>query len=151
MGKKAVYKYNMQDKIREITKKDPRYSFQAYRFVFEALDYTAKNLGKNLNSSCEGERHVSGQQLLEGIRKYAMKEMGYMAYTVWELWGIKHDEDFGEIVFNLVESGLMGKTDSDSKQDFKAACDFKTFFENNFKFEGAFDVKFEWDYSWQKR
>lgn len=144
MGKKIIH--NMWDKLREIIRKDPRFSLQAYRFIFEALDYTAKSLGKNLNSSCEGERHVRGQQLLEGIRKYAMKEMGYMSPTIFELWGIKHDEDFGEIVFNLVESGLMGKTDSDSKQDFKSDCDFKTFFDNNFKIEGKFDIKLAWDY-----
>lgn len=147
MGKKSI---NMWDKLQEITRKDPRYSLQAYRFIFEALDYTSRNLGKNLKSSREEERHVTGQQLIEGIRKYAMEQMGYMAPTIFEICGIKRDEDFGEIVFNLVESGLMGKTDSDSRQDFKGICDFKTFFEDNFKFEGKFDVKFAWDYSWQK-
>ncbi|MBI2559674.1 MAG: hypothetical protein HYW14_00875 [Planctomycetes bacterium] len=142
--------YSMWDKLLEITRKDPRYSLQAYRFIFEALDYTAKKLGKNLKSSREEERHVSGQQLIEGIRKYAMEQMGYMAPTVFELWGVKNDPDFGELVFNLVESGLMGKTDSDSRQDFKAACDYKTFFGDNFKFEGNFNIKFTWDYTWQK-
>ena len=150
MTKKAVMN-DMWNKLREITKKDPRYSLHAYRFIFEALDYTAKNLGKNLKSPSEGERHVTGQELLEGIRKYAMGQMGYMAPTIFELWGVKQDEDFGEMVFNLVSYGLMGKTDSDTRQDFKGACDFKTFFNNNFKFEGNFDINFAWDHSWQKR
>ncbi|MGR3309399.1 MAG: Minf_1886 family protein [Candidatus Brocadiales bacterium] len=149
MGKKTIN--NMWDKLQEITKKDSRYSLQAYRFIFEALDYTARNLGKNLKSSHEKERHITGQQLLGGIRNYAMGQMGYMAPTIFELWGIHRDEDFGEIVFNLVASGLMGKTDSDTRQDFKGTCDFKTFFDDNFKFEGNFDIKFTWDYSWQKR
>jgi uncharacterized repeat protein (TIGR04138 family) len=148
MGKKTTN--NMWDKLQEITRKDPRYTLQAYRFIFEALDFTVKNLGKNLSSTHEEERHVSGQQLLEGIRSYALNQMGYMAPTIFELCGIVRDEDFGEIVFNLVESGLMGKTDSDSRQDFKGNCDFKSFFEDNFRFEGKFDIKFAWDYSWKK-
>lgn len=141
----------MWDKLLGITNRDPRYTMNAYRFVFEALSYTVNKLGKNLKSPCESERHVTGQQLLEGIRELAMDQMGYMAPTVFELWGVMQNEDFGEIVFNLVEGGLMGKTETDSRRDFKSNNDYRTFFEENFKFEGNYNIKFIWDYTWQKK
>jgi len=98
------------NKLKEIIKKDPRYSLQAYQFVFEALDYTTNMLGKNQHKTTDQDRHVTGRQLLEGIRQYASRQFGFMALTVFEEWGINQDADFGNIVFNLVENGLMGKT-----------------------------------------
>ena len=62
---------------------------------------------------------------MEGLRQYAIKQFGFMALTVFEQWGVKQDADFGNIVFNLVESGLMGKTETDSREDFKNTCDLK--------------------------
>lgn len=129
------------NKIKEIIKKDPRYSIQAYQFVFEALDYTTNMLGKNQHKSSDVDRHVTGKQLMEGIRKYALKQFGFMALTVFEQWGIKQDEDFGNIVFNLVESGLMGKTDTDSREDFKNIYDLKKVFNDGFKFDGKYDIR----------
>lgn len=129
------------NKVKEIMKKDPRYSIQAYQFVFEALDYTTNMLGKNQQKTSDVDRHVTGKQLMEGIRKYALKQFGFMALTVFEQWGIKHDEDFGNIVFNLVESGLMGKTETDSRDDFKNTYDFKKVFDEGFKFDGKYDIR----------
>lgn len=68
-----------------------------------------------------------------------------MTRTVFELWGITNSRDFGEIVFNLVDSGLMGKTESDSLDDFKDLYDFQTEFEDKFKFEGNFDYSYSWN------
>ncbi|MCF6158177.1 MAG: hypothetical protein E3K32_06340 [wastewater metagenome] len=132
---------NAWNKIKEIIKKDPRYSPVAYQFVFEALDYTANMLGKNQHRLTDQERHVTGKQLMEGIRQYALKQFGYMVLTVFELWGIKQDADFGNVVFNLVESGLMGKTESDSKDDFKNSYDFKKVFDEEFKLDGKCDIQ----------
>lgn len=132
------------DKLLSLKKKDSRYSLQAYHFVFEALDFTARKLGKNTSSPREKERHVTGQQLLEGIREFALQQFGYMARPVLENWGIKQCEDFGEIVFNLVENNLMGKTDTDKKEDFKGGYDFKTAFDDGFKFKGKFNIKMDW-------
>lgn len=128
------------NKLKEIIKKDPRYSLQAYQFVFEALDYTTNMLGKNQHQTTDADRHVTGKQLMEGIRKYALKQFGFMSLTVFELWGIQQDTDFGNIVFNLVESGLMGKTETDSPDDFKNSYDFKKAFEEGFKFDGKYDI-----------
>ncbi len=129
------------NKIKQIIKKDPRYSLQAYQFVFEALDYTTNMLGKSQQKTSETDRHVTGKQLMEGIRKYALKQFGFMAFTVFERWGIKHDTDFGNIVFNLVESGLMGKTETDSRDDFKNIYDLRKVFDEGFKFEGKYDIQ----------
>jgi len=127
-------------KIKEIMKKDPRYALHAYQFVFEALDYTTNMLGKNQQKTTDADRHVTGKQLMEGIRKYALKQFGFMSLTVFGLWGIKQDLDFGNIVFNLVESGLMGKTETDSPDDFKNIYDLKKVFDEGFKFDGKYDI-----------
>lgn len=63
-----------------------------------------------------------------------------MSLTVFELWGIKQDADFGNVVFNLVENGLMGKTETDSPDDFKNIYDFKKVFDEGFKFDGKYDI-----------
>lgn len=128
------------NKIKEIIKKDPRYLPQAYQFVFEALDYTTNILGKRQLKTNELERHVTGKQLMEGLRQYALKQFGFMALTVFEQWGVKQDADFGNIVFNLVESGLMGKTETDSRDDFKNTYDLKKVFDEEFKFDGKYDI-----------
>lgn len=128
-------------KLKEIIKKDPRYTLQAYQFVFEALDYTTTMLGKNQHKTTDPDRHVTGRQLMEGIRQYASKQFGFMALTVFEQWGVKQDADFGNIVFNLVENSLMGKTETDSREDFKNIYDLKKVFEEEFKFDGNYDIR----------
>jgi uncharacterized repeat protein (TIGR04138 family) len=132
---------NAWNKIKEIIKKDPRYAPQAYQFVFEALDYTTNIFGKNQHKVQDLDRHVTGKQLLEGIRQYALKQFGFMAITTFEQWGVKQDEDFGNIVFNLVDNGLMGKTESDRRDDFKNTYDFQKVFDQEFKFEGNYDIR----------
>lgn len=144
MSKKATFK-TWWDKLHELTQRNPRYPIQAYQFVFEALDYTAQRLRKNLSSPLEQERHVTGQELLEGIKDYALEQFGYMAGVVFEQWGTPRGEDFGEIVFSLVEGGLMGKTESDTKDDFSIGYDFPRIFEEQFRFAGRFDVSMRWD------
>jgi uncharacterized repeat protein (TIGR04138 family) len=102
-------------------KKDPRYAREAYLFVREALDYTQKTIGKDNRGVI---RHVSGQELLGGIRDYALSQFGPMTMMVLEEWGIRTCEDFGEIVFNMVEFGVLAKTDKDSRADFAGGYDF---------------------------
>ena len=143
MSKKTVF--DTWKKLQGIIEKDKRYSIQAYQFIFEALDYTASRLGKKFNSSEEEERHVTGQELSEGIKQCALERFGFMARKVFEQWGITKSQDFGEIVFNLVESGLMGKTETDTREDFKDIYDFTHEFDTNFKFEGKFDLKYDWN------
>ncbi|MEE8597667.1 MAG: Minf_1886 family protein, partial [bacterium] len=142
MGKKAVP--DTWKKLQEITKKDTRFPIHAYQFIFEALDFTASKLGKKYNSSKEDERHVTGQELSEGIKQYALQKFGYMTREIFEQWGITKSKDFGEIVFNLVKGELMGKTESDSVKDFDNLYDFKVEYDDKFKFDGNFDFTYDW-------
>jgi len=107
--------------VAEICEKDRRYNAEAYFFVREALDFTSKILNK---PSRGRDRHVTGSELLEGIQRHALQEFGPMALTVLNTWGIKATEDFGEIVFNLVASGTLGRTEEDRKEDFTNRYDF---------------------------
>ncbi|MCX7591081.1 MAG: hypothetical protein N2255_05575 [Kiritimatiellae bacterium] len=107
--------------VAKICQKDPRYRPDAYLFVRDALDFTVKALNKPAQGPA---RHVTGQELLEGIRRYALQEYGPMTSTVLRSWGIRRTEDFGEIVFNLVEAGKLGKTERDKKEDFANGYDF---------------------------
>lgn len=92
---------SFEEALEIITIKDPRYPRDAYLFVREALDHTQRNMAR----AKEGIRHVSGQELLAGIRDYATLQFGPMAMTVLEEWSIRSCQDFGELVFNMVETG----------------------------------------------
>jgi uncharacterized repeat protein (TIGR04138 family) len=107
---------DMPRQIEELAERDGRYKREAYFFLYRALDYTLKKL--------KAPRHVTGQELLRGISEFARKEYGPMTKLVFEYWGIARTEDFGNIVFTLVESGLMGKTEEDRIEDFREVYDF---------------------------
>lgn len=104
---------------------DPRYQRDAYLFVREALDFTQKKLTKSERGTV---RHISGQELLDGIRDYALGQYGPMAHSLLTEWGVQRCEDFGEIVFNLVEWNILSKTEKDSREDFKGGYDFREAF-----------------------
>jgi uncharacterized repeat protein (TIGR04138 family) len=108
---------NPAEILNRLIREDPRYPAEAYCFVQEGLAFTVKHLK-------DGPRHVSGPELLCGLRDYALQEMGPMALRVLREWGIHECLDFGHIVFNLVDSGLLGKTDEDSLCDFEDGYDF---------------------------
>jgi uncharacterized repeat protein (TIGR04138 family) len=97
--------------------------------VREALDFTSKLLEKPADGP---KRHVSGTELLEGIRRYALQEFGPMSLTVLNTWGITTTADFGEIVFHLVEVGLLGKTEEDRREDFADGYNFHEAFARPF-------------------
>lgn len=107
--------------ITEMCRKDPRYAGEAYFFLRDALDAATKAVRK----ANKGKgRHITGKELIDHIRTFALREFGPMAFTVFRTWGITRTEDFGEIVFNLVEAGVLGKTEEDSKADFAGGYDF---------------------------
>ncbi|HEV2393094.1 MAG TPA: Minf_1886 family protein [Verrucomicrobiae bacterium] len=101
--------------------KDPRYEREAYLFVREALDHTQQAIRNHGRKSL---RHVTGQELLGGIREFGLKQFGPMTMMLFEEWGIRSCEDFGEIVFNLVETGVLAKTPQDSRADFAGGYNF---------------------------
>jgi uncharacterized repeat protein (TIGR04138 family) len=107
----------------------PQYSRAAYHFLKEALDFTVKELKKATSQT----NHVSGQELLDGIRRFALKQFGPMVPTVLEYWGIQRTEDFGNMVFALVDVGIFGKTDRDSIDDFKDVYSFEEAFVTPFR------------------
>ncbi len=110
----------------KICQKDKRYKIDAYTFVLVGLNQVMEKL--------EEKRHITGAELTEGIKELAIKEYGRMAKTVLEHWGITKTEDFGNIVFNMIDEKVLGRTDSDSIDDFKALFDFKQVFEEEFKY-----------------
>jgi uncharacterized repeat protein (TIGR04138 family) len=112
---------NFEEVLQRITSQDPRYRRDAYLFLREALDFTQKRLSQGKRTEAG---HVSGQELLLGLRDYALAQFGPMTKTVLSEWGIACCEDFGEMVFNMVEQGLLSKTDNDSREDFKGGFDF---------------------------
>jgi uncharacterized repeat protein (TIGR04138 family) len=109
-----------------IVERDPRYHRDAYLFMREALDYTQKTIGTPKRNEA---RHVTGGELLEGIRKYALEQFGPMTPTVLDEWGVRCCEDFGELVFLMVEHNLLAKTERDSRDDFKGGYTFFEAFE----------------------
>ena len=106
--------------LTEIIAREPRYDRAAYHFLREALDFTLKERKKATGQA----GHVSGQQLLDGIRRYALKQFGPMVPTVFEHWGLHSTEDFGRMVFALVDAAIFSKTEEDTMADFKSAYSF---------------------------
>jgi uncharacterized repeat protein (TIGR04138 family) len=103
-----------------ILDKDKRYDPEAYSFIMASLDYTMRKLKR--------KGHVTGQELSDGVKDYCLEQFGPLSRLVLEKWGIKSTNDFGEIVFNLINSGLLGKTEEDRKEDFHNRYDFKEAF-----------------------
>ncbi len=128
--------------LAELLRRDQRYEFDAYVFVFDALRYGQEHLGLghptdgpddgsllgegggDETGEDEEERHVTGAELCRAIQQYAIDQYGYLARNVLEHWGIRSTGDFGEIVFNLIDIGQMRKTDSDRREDFNGVYDF---------------------------
>jgi len=148
------------NEIVELLREDKRYKFAAYAFVFEALSYAHTVLGmgepaaasedddvkreegvkrekgvkgEKSDEEAAAERHLTGQQLCEAIRRYALEQYGYMAKCVLNSWGIQKTGDFGEIVFSLIRIGHMRKTDTDRREDFDDVFDFDTALQQGFQ------------------
>lgn len=144
-------------KIVELVEEDRRYRFEAYAFVFETLAHAHKVLGLSAAKSSEtskgkkskpkrgreeargqeasSENHLTGQQLCEALRLYALEQYGYMAKCVFNNWGIRTTGDFGEIVYNLIRIGEMHKTKNDRREDFDDVYDFDTALRQDFRIE----------------
>jgi uncharacterized repeat protein (TIGR04138 family) len=121
--------------IIELLQQDQRFHLEAYQFVREALAYAQEILKMpHQQVETEGERHLTGQQLCEAIRQYALDQYGFMTKTVLNNWGVYSTSDFGEIVYNLIRIKQMKKSDSDRREDY---------FNNVYNFDSAFDPVFE--------
>ena len=129
-----MQKTGFTEALEQVVAADPRFDREAYLFLQDALDFTMKSRKKQ---KTELSRHVTGQELLEGIRAFALREYGPMVLTVFETWGIRQCDDFGEMVFNLIRIGIFGKTDTDTIEDFRNGYDFVEAFEKPFLPEGV--------------
>jgi uncharacterized repeat protein (TIGR04138 family) len=123
--------------IIDLLQKDQRYHLEAYQFVREGLAYAQKvmKLPPNKDEGTEQgqDHHLTGQQLCQAIREYAMDRYGFMAKTVLNSWGVYSTSDFGEIVYNLIRIKEMRKSKTDRREDF----------DNQFEFDEAFQPRFE--------
>jgi uncharacterized repeat protein (TIGR04138 family) len=120
-----MQKIGFAEALDSIVTSDPRYQREAYIFLRDALDFATKAQKKVKGTTV---RHVSGPELLQGVRQYALKEFGPLVITVFDSWGIRSTEDVGHMVFNLINAGIFGKTDEDSINDFKNIYDFQEAF-----------------------
>jgi uncharacterized repeat protein (TIGR04138 family) len=125
-GMSAADQDLLEDKIQSVRRRDRRFSRHAYYFVLDALDYTMSNLGRDRLTG--EDRHIGGRELLEGIREFAAEQFGPMADVVFERWGVRGPEDFGEIVFNLIDAELLSRRPTDSRLDFVDHGDFRSVF-----------------------
>ena len=117
----------LEDRIQAVRMRDRRFSRHAYYFVLDALDYTMAQLGKD---QLTGEdRHVGGRELLQFIQELAAEQFGPMAQLVFDRWGVTSSDDFGEIVFNLIDAELLSRRPTDSRLDFADGFDFEETFE----------------------
>ncbi len=113
-----------------------RYHAKAYDFVFVALHHAQQNLGRgDAELGDSDEAHITGPELLEGIRTLALSQFGLLTSTVFRHWGIYSTEDFGRIVFELIETGKMKKTDRDQLSDFFNVYDFEEAFDRGYSFD----------------
>ena len=108
--------------VEEIYLSDQRYKADSYEFVLSGLHFTQDKIKR--------EGHLTGQELACGLRDFAIEQYGPMAKTVLNHWGITRTEDFGHIVYNMIEKKLLAKTDTDSLSDFKEVYDFGAAFNN---------------------
>ena len=120
-----MQKIGFAEALDAVVDTDARYHRDGYMFLRDALDFTTKQQKKVKGVSV---RHVTGPELLDGVRQYALKEFGPMVMTVFDSWGIHSSEDVGHMVFNLISAGVFGKTDEDSIEDFKNVYDFEEAF-----------------------
>ncbi|MEO0083884.1 MAG: Minf_1886 family protein [candidate division WOR-3 bacterium] len=116
----------MLNKIKEILKKDHRYQIEAYTFLMASLAVAQKLTQK--------QNHVTAYELLQGFKILAQEEFGILAKTVLASWGIKTTDDVGEIVFNLIDAGLLTKTEQDKKEDFHNIFNFDEVFIKEYQF-----------------
>lgn len=127
--------------IVKLVQDDPRYSVDAYLFIREALAFAADNRAvetdseissgdKKVKASC---RHVTGQQLCEGIREFALHQFGLMSRLVLNSWGLYKTGDFGNVVYNMIDAGIMRKSSEDRRRHFDNVYDFHEVFELQFR------------------
>ncbi len=109
--------------LADILREDPRYKIEAYEFVYEAIEYTKRQL--MADRSARRVTHITPRQLVEGVRDMALERFGYLAADVLKRWGIRSGSDVGEIIFNLVATGDVELGPGERREDFDGICDYE--------------------------
>lgn len=128
-----MHHQGFEETIEKLVQRDGRYQPEAYAFLRDSLEATLKRRKKRKK---ETGPHVGAAELLDGFRLHALGEFGPMALTVLDYWGVGDCEDVGNMVFNLVEAGVFGKTEDDTIESFRGVFDFEEVFSEPFRPSG---------------
>jgi uncharacterized repeat protein (TIGR04138 family) len=127
---------DLETAILDLAERHGSYKPAAYHFTLQAVHFTVDRARR----AGAGPRHVSGREVLDAIRDLARSRFGPMAKSVFEHWGVHRTEDFGNLVYQLVEHGILGKTEDDQLSDFARGYDFEQAFVRDFDWLDAFDA-----------
>lgn len=119
--------------LQQIAQQDGRYDAQALQFILDALQYAEQATGRRNKEGAE--RHVSGQELLEGVRIYGLQVFGPLTARVFRRWGVHETIDWGNIVFLLIEHERMSRQDEDTLDQFRDGYDFDSAFVDDYRIE----------------
>lgn len=125
---KSMQDLEFAEVVALIRKEDPRFDRKAYDFVRHGLDHAVKELKKKDSARIARTAHVTGPELLDGLRVYALDQFGPLSKTVLNAWGVKRCSDFGDIVFNMIEYNVLSKTENDRREDFSDIYSFEDAF-----------------------
>lgn len=128
--------------MRKLLEEDRRFKLEAYQFIRESLQFAHEHrdllkfadTASGTSGSGPVTKHVTGQQLCEACRQYAIEQYGYLARIVLSSWGVESTSDFGELVYNLIRIEQMRKSDTDRREDFDDVYSFEDAFEPHFEF-----------------
>jgi uncharacterized repeat protein (TIGR04138 family) len=132
---------SLRSELAQVVLGDKRYAPEAYEFLWQSLTFTQEMLGKTpapepVDEDAEQEiRHVTGRELLEGVRRLALDQFGRMAAVVFRLWGVRSTSDFGAMVYRLIDAGIWHCSATDRKEDFDDAYDFDKAFVDGYRIE----------------
>lgn len=129
----------MDARLLELSREEPRYSYEAYEFVCESVIFTQTQLGREpkANETEGSNHHVSGAELVRGACELARREFGMMAPLVFRFWGIRTTDDFGRIVFNLIRIDRLSRSDDDDPDDFHDLFDLNRALSEDFEIPAA--------------
>ena len=113
-----------EETLARLQERYPRFHRRSYVFILDALHTVMANMRE--------KRHISGQELVDGVRDLAMDRFGPLARTVLQHWGVHSTDDLGQLVFALVDIGILVKQDEDRPEDFEDLFDFEEVFDRNY-------------------